>query len=326
MATAQGPHLESILAEAERLTRSRPMPSAPLRARLQSSPAIRRLAPKWAIVKAAEARGRAQWRRDPQARKWASAMIEAVVAGTVRAEEVQPLARQHLIEQAVQNALFWQQWRKPKVDRSSLEHLRAALSSERGVLLSTCHLGSPFVIISIVSALGRRTYSTASQWYFEEPGNDYWGRRLVRYWREVAKRDELVLPAAGSFPLLRQLLERGEVVNLYFDMPGRTETRFLGKPVMLASGTARLASESGSLILPIRNLRTGARVTVDVRPPLDPREFADHEALHRALAAIHERLILERPAALEDPNRPGAWEGLAGAHEWRNPRETRQLR
>ena len=54
----------------------------------------------------------------------------------------------------------------------------------------------------------------------------------------------------------------------------------------------------------------------DVAPPLDPRDVASSEELHDALAAVHERWILELPATLEDPNRAGAWERTATATGW----------
>ena len=50
-------------------------------------------------------------------------------------------------------------------------------------------------------------------------------------------------------------------------------------------------------------------------PALDPREFADADELHDALAVLHERWILEEPAAMADPNSFG-WDGGATALGW----------
>jgi lauroyl/myristoyl acyltransferase len=85
---------------------------------------------------------------------------------------------------------------------------------------------------------------------------------------------------------------------------------------MLSSSSARLASEADALILPLRARREGHRTWVDVAEALDPRLFSDEESLHEALAEVHERWILERPAALEDPRRKGAWEERASAERW----------
>jgi len=56
-------------------------------------------------------------------------------------------------------------------------------------------------------------------------------------------------------------------------------------------------------------------VWLDAHPPLDPREHDGIEQLHEALAAVHERWILELPATLENPRRDGFWEA-ASAEGW----------
>jgi hypothetical protein len=50
--------------------------------------------------------------------------------------------------------------------------------------------------------------------------------------------------------------------------------------------------------------------------PLDSRDYADADELHKALAAVHERSIFEVPETMEDPNRAGAWENGATEREW----------
>jgi len=87
---------------------------------------------------------------------------------------------------------------------------------------------------------------------------------------------------------------------------------------MLADGSARLAFEADALIVPLRARRAGHRVWVDIGTPLDPREFSGVEALHDALAVLHERWILEDPAAMADPNSFG-WDHGAGPHAWIRP-------
>jgi lauroyl/myristoyl acyltransferase len=241
--------------------------------------------------------------------------MTAIVGGTECAGELESLARQHLIEQRVTETLFWQPWVSPSLDRDSLAHLHAALGAGRGVLLSSCHSGPYLHGISAVSSLGRTTYS-ASSWALRTPKPGSWGRRIVRRRDGARARDERLVHSVGSFALLRALLEEGEVVGVFFVMPGSRETRFLGKTVMLASGSARLAVEADALVLPIRARRVGHRVWVDVAAPLDAREHADDEDLHVAIAAVHERWILELPASMEDPNRQGAWEQCAGAESW----------
>jgi lauroyl/myristoyl acyltransferase len=117
--------------------------------------------------------------------------------------------------------------------------------------------------------------------------------------------------------MIQALLERGESVFLSYDMPGPRNTYFLGKRATLAEGTAQLAVRADAIVLPVRTRRAGHRVWVDAAKPLDPRQLTVDE-LHNALAALHERWILENPAAMEDPHKTG-WEHGATAEAWVAP-------
>jgi lauroyl/myristoyl acyltransferase len=295
------------------------MPPAPLRVRLRTSPMLRRLLPSAVVARRAAARGRAAWRKDPQAREQTLTAMRAILGGTPRAGEAEELARAHLVESEITDALFWQPWQPPLLDARSQTNLHDALARGRGVLLSSCHTGPIFLAASAISAAGRTPYTVAAPWFFQEPSADRWGRRIAHWRLQVHRLDHRVLCSVGSFPLLEALLREGEVVQLYFDMPGSLRTSFLGKPVMLASGSARLACAADALVLPVRPRRAGHRAQLDVREPLDPRDFADAQELHRALAAVHEPLILELPQLLEDPRRAGAWEEGATPQSWTAP-------
>ena len=280
---------------------------------------LRGLTPLRIAARRAEARGRATWEQRPEKRERVLATMDAIVGGTARAGDLEMLARRHVIETETYETAFWRPWRDPAIDAISSARLRAALARDRGVLLSTCHLGPFFLTMALIASLGRTPYAVVAPWFFEQPGEDEWARRLDRWWEGISRRGERVVSSVGSFPVLRALLEQGEIVYLFFDMPGSRETRFLGKPVMLATGSARLAIEADAQILPIRARREGHRVWADVAEPLDPRDFADAEELHDALAAVHERWILETPESLEDPRRPGSWEEAATARGWARP-------
>jgi hypothetical protein len=325
MHAAIDPELAARLATAEQPAAAPPMPPVSLRMRLTTSPSLRRLLPSRMMMRRAEARGRTLWAESPKGREQAHAAIGPIVGGTPRVGEIEQLARRHLVEKEAQKTLFWQPWSTAKMDPTSTAHLHEALASNRGVLLSTCHLGPFFMLMSVVTMLGYIPYAVAAPWFFAKPSPDYWGRRLARWRQQTAARGERLVPSEGSFAVLRTLLERGSLVNVYFDMPGSRETSFLGKPVMLASGTARLALETDALVLPMRARRERHRVWVDVEAPLDPHEFAGVDDMHDTLAAIHEHWVLELPATLEDPNRPGAWEQSATAEAWRRP-SPRQIR
>jgi lauroyl/myristoyl acyltransferase len=308
----------AALAEADQPVEHVALPPAELRVRLRTSPTIRRALPSSLVVARAVARAGRAWEHDAHARERALRAMEAIVGGTERAGELEPLARAHLAEAAVREQMLWQPWGAPLVDDATATHLRTAADSGRGVIVSNCHLGPFFMSSSVFSRMGRTPYIVAAPWVFDRPQPGYWGRYVARWCQGTsAGRARLVNTAGGAFATAEALLRRGELLLLAFDMPGSRETGFLGKPVMLASGTARLAAATGALALPMWPRRRGTRLHVTFAPALDPCELGGADALHDALAAVHERWILADPAALEDPRRPGAWEDGATAQAWR---------
>lgn len=302
---------DSALAQARRPLTPLHWPPVGIGVRLRTTPWLHRLLPARLEVRRAARRGWLTWERWPQDRAGFRAGMEAIVGGTGRAGEVERLTRAYLVESEVQRTLFWRPWEAANMDAPTRAHLHAALAGDRGTLLSVCHLGPYFHSASLGPTLGRTVFTVGGPWCFAEPTRDYWGRRQVRRMEGLRKRGGRMVPAAGSFAVLRGLLEQGELVLMHFDVPGRHETRFLGKPVMLTTGSAKLAVLTDALVVPMRFRRQGHRVWVDAHTPLDPREHGSVEQLHEALATVHERWILERPETLEDPRRASFWEGAS---------------
>jgi lauroyl/myristoyl acyltransferase len=293
------------------------MPVASLPTWVKTSPWLRRLLPTPLVFKMASRRGRARWERSPEDRENAVAAMETIVAGTPRAHELTELARAHLMGRVVDQALFWQPWRKLILDAQSMTRLHNALAQGRGVLLSLSHFGQYHrATTSGFWSVERVVYVVAGRSFFATPTADYAGRYLAR-WRKL-NHSPLVL-SDGSFPVLQALLERGEIVVLYFDRPGGHATRFLGKTAALADGTARLAVETNALVLPMRARRVDYRGWLDVGAPLDPQDFASVDELHSRLAAVHESWILEYPESMRDPRSFG-WGQWATAESWIRPK------
>ena len=311
--------LATVLQDLRRPCKPPAMPPASLGIRVRTTPWLRRVTPTRMVVARAVRQGKALWESNPEQRSQSRAAIEAIVAGTRRAGEVEALARDYTIENEAHRALFWQPWKTARLDAQSHERLRETLAQGRGVLLSSCHIGPFFHSASLGASVGRTLYTVGGPWCFEQPIPGYWGRRVVRRLQGVSMHGGRLVHSVGSFPVLHTLLREGELVLLQFDVPGSHRTDFLGKPVMLTNGSARLAFGADAPILPLRPRREGHRVWMDVQPPLDPRDFADVPELHRALAEVHERLVIELPHTLEDPHRPGFWEEGATAHAWSRP-------
>jgi hypothetical protein len=271
-------------------------------------------------VLAAELLGRLDRWLQPGELAEARTATEAIVAGTRLAGQVETIARRRLVEERLREAAFW----RARFDRDQVvgtANMQGALAQGRGVILSFCHVGSFHGSIAPLSRdAGRTTYIATNSWFLEPPDGSEWSLRIEHWRRRLAAIDGRIVQMPGTFETLGALLDRGEVVMLAFDMPGNSETRFLGKPVMLTSGTAKLALRTDALVLPLRPARRGLRLAIEFGRPIDPREHVDARSLQSAIAGIHEEWILERPAALEDPSRPGAWEREALPSGWGSPR------
>lgn len=93
------------------------------------------------------------------------------------------------------------------------------------------------------------------------------------------------MPTGGSYPELRALLQRGETLILTIDLPGDVEVELGRWPARVRSGIARLALETGSIVLPVATLRRGAGLVGLIGEPIDPRGFDDAAELTRYIAA-----------------------------------------
>lgn len=230
----------------------------------------------------------------------------------------------HLAHHAVREELIRRPWMVRGMPVEGVEHLQQAHATGRGVLVSYCHLG-PFPGLGVTAAEHAGDVHQVALAWLANPTPD--PSQLVRWqaWRSMFTAAGVPLIAAkGAFPVVHELLACGAVVVMAFDWPGSAETLFLGRPVALASGTARLSHMTGALVVPVMRYLHGWRPRTVFGPPIDPERYAGWEGVHEALAVRHERWILAQPAALEDPRRTAAWEASATALRWGAPPAERQ--
>ena len=267
----------------------------------------------------AELLGRIDCWRKPRDLAEARRITEAIVAGTDLEPRAETIARRRLVAERVREASFWRaRWDRDPV--LGADNIHAALAHGRGVIVSFCHLGAFQSSIAPLYREARRvTYIATNRWIVDPPDGSEWGARVEHWRRGLARLDGRIVRMPGSFDTVRALLERGEVTMLAFDVPGRMDTHFLGKSVMLTGGTASLAFQTDALVLPLRRARRGLSIPSEFGAPIDSRDYADERSLHAALAAVHEAWILDRPAALESPGRSGAWEHEARPTGWALP-------
>jgi hypothetical protein len=272
------------------------------------------LAARLALARAA-ARGRREW-HEPGRREAARATAKALGA---HGPGVDRLARKHLVATSVRDRWILAPEVNRRLPARGLEHLRAALATGRGVIVTHCHWGPFPGIMGTVAAYSPGAHLVVGSWMFETAPNPVLERRRAAWLSMYEQESATLIPAPGSYRRIAGLLGDGAVVATTFDMPGREETRFLGKPVMLASGTARLAAETGALVVPAyRVLRRYLPMTV-FEPAIDAGLYRDWRALHGVLAAHHSARICTDRAALEDPRRGGAWHTGAECEAWRLP-------
>ena len=316
MATIAGVEPIAGLPEGVDLVPKGRMPPAPLRVRLGTSVLLRRAIPTRLAVARAERKAHRRWQTEPSTREHVLAAMRAIVAGTEREGELEELARRQLVEWEVWDALFWQPWRPGKIEGISRERLFEAYRSDRGLILSGAHVGPFFNVSGALEELGIVQYVVMGDWYYETPSHDHWGRRTAR-WRIGLPSMPVVRPK-GSYAIIAELLRRGLLTTIYFDLPGPHETPFLGKPAMLVDGTARLACETDAIVLPQRVSREGTQIRIEYFERLDPRDFSGPDELHEALARVHERLILDDAARMQDPAVTG-WGDCARPDRWSRP-------
>jgi lauroyl/myristoyl acyltransferase len=227
-------------------------------------------------------------------------MFAALLQHTPRAGEAAAVARLWMAEKSRISEIFWRPWLMRRGSLEGAEHWHSARQDERGFVLVFGHLSPMFAVPAVLAHQGLPFHIVVGAHYFEPKPPGYAGLEILR-WRaygEAVGRERMVV-ASASFQSLKDLIERGEVVGLAFDAPGRTPTPFLGRTVQLGGGAARLAFETGTKVLPVVSRRHGASTTLHLDPPLDASEFPDVSSLQAALARRFEHFVLEKPEAIQ---------------------------
>ena len=173
------------------------------------------------------------------------------------------------------------------------------------------------------------THLYISRWQKVEAERISTGARAHYVPRKIARLEKAgarFVGRGGSYPLIRELLGRGETCWLAIDTvaTGRgRETTLAGRRVRLATGLASLALETGVPVVRAFAYRDRWRPAARLLDPVDPTGFDDLDSLHEHLARIASDAIEERRAhmmpdlalALElgrplKRNRPaGGWAG-----------------
>jgi len=232
---------------------------------------------------------------------------------TPLAGEEERIAERALAEFLACLEIFWRPWLMRRGVVTNLHHAREAQSQDRGVLMIWPHFGVGYSLFPTLVQHDIPIYLVSSPHLYVEMGDGYDGR-FTRFSRNYV--DELGLDhvikrrrgstASGAFEPALDVLRRGDTLGTAFDVVGSMPTPFLGRRVRLASGNARLAHDTGSLVLPVVTRRRGTVPVAHFEKPIDARDFPDPQSLQAEIAGVMERWALEQPEAVwELSTQPG---------------------
>jgi lauroyl/myristoyl acyltransferase len=201
--------------------------------------------------------------------------------------------------------LFWRPWLMEEGQVEGIDHLRAAQSAGRPLVLDFPHFGIPYGQFPIMRRFGIDTLVVASPHHYADLGDGYDGRlarhglsyvQLLGPGRDIPRAGGTV--TEGAFARALEHLQSGGTVSLAFDVVGSLPTPFLGRRINLASGPAKLAHQTDAIVVPFVIRLRRHRPVLTFAPPIDARDHANPSSLQEAIAAVMERWALERPEAV----------------------------
>ena len=265
--------------------------------RIHARPELHRMLPLGLAIRLAGARGRLEWAL-PGARRLALARAAGLAGPGTSRDEIRRLAREHLVELAIQTELSWHPRAARRMPLHGLEHLERARAGGRGAILATVHMGPMLNLAYAVAARGHPGYASGLITLEDSPLRGHAGRWWKTQMMWVEEAGCRWVGRGDSYSLLRALLERGELCWLNWDIPGHSTVpvRLLGRTMEVGRGLARLALETGSPVVPGFTWREGTRQVGVLFPGIDPREVADEQELNARMAAAVEEALAPRLA------------------------------
>jgi lauroyl/myristoyl acyltransferase len=202
--------------------------------------------------------------------------------------------------------LFWRPWFLCRGEVENRQILRAAQRENRGVVAVFPHFGPSYAQFPAMPRYGLDVSVVASPHHYDDAGGTGYDARFAQ---QGARYLDMLGPghvlqratdnrSPGVFPLMLDLLRSGKTVSIAFDTVGNQPTPFLGRRLRLTNGPARLAQDSGALVVPVVNRRRDTTPVVRFGEPLDPRDFDDATALQGAIAHQMEQWALEAPESV----------------------------
>lgn len=174
-----------------------------------------------------------------------------------------------------------------------LEHFEAAVQSGRGVVLATGHIGNWDLPAAWLAARGYRVNVPVERLQPER-----WNEQVQALRRAAGLRP---IPMENVRSMVRAL-RRKEILGVLVDRPltsGGVCVEFFGAPTRVPAGAARLALNTGAVLLAAAAVRDQGRPTIYVSPPLSVTSSGDPDrdaqALTQQIMAWLEAIIRRYP-------------------------------
>lgn len=168
----------------------------------------------------------------------------------------------------------------PEIDILGHAHYHAAKAQGRGVILVSAHFGC-WEWIPAALALQGEAVSVLVQ----RPSQPWVDQGFTALRAHVGVQTLYNDSLSGLRPLIRAL-KQNQTVGLLIDQHGESQRligRFFGQPVSLPEGPARIARQTGAVIVPVLARWHGQRHLIQFFAPHQARDFSDDLALMQHL-------------------------------------------
>ena len=257
---------------------------------------LRRRVPRRALPPLCAARFALAWAR-PQVRAEARAQMAFLLERTRPGADLDAVAREYLRYQIRRGELRWHPDLVTRLRVAGIEHLVAARAAGRGVVLNFTHHGFYDGAFPSIARHGVRCHMVCYDYMLRDDA-PAWIRQHVAL---ACLEGGVAVSAEVGHGGLVELLQRGEVVAVASDVPGRTPVRFAGRDVLGSFGAARLAADTGAPVVVLTSEVDDKGPLIRLHEPLEPAGFESPRGLLEAVLAIHESVQLRWPAATDLP-------------------------
>ena len=230
-------------------------------------------------------------------REDARAQMRFLLERTRTDADLDAVARAYVKHQIRRGELRWHPELLTGLRVVGLEHLTAARSRGKGVVLSFAHHGFYDGAFPSIAREGVPCHMVAYG-YMLRPDAPAWLRQHVAV--ATAGGGRAVSAEIGHAGLV-ELLGRGEVVAIASDVPGRTPVRFAGRDVLGSFGAARVSAETGAPTVVLTTEVDEDGPLIRLHEPLLPSGPGSARGLLDSILRVHEEVQLRWPEATDIP-------------------------